>query len=111
MHGVFHIRLIEICYVNRTALVHHTEFNKLHAPADTHKARSVGNKSLDAGDLPVAGQSDGLELAAILIFSWKIRNKVMDGEDAELVQKLRLLLAYALAVSYVSIQICHITSA
>lgn len=71
MYGVLHIWLVEICYVNRTALVHHTEFNKFHAPADAHKTRGIGNKGLYAGDLAVAGQSDRLELASILIFSRK----------------------------------------
>ena len=107
VYAVFDIRLIEKCYVNRTAFIHHAELHKLQTPADTHEVRILGGKGIYADSLAVAGQADGLKAAAILIFPRKIRNKVTDVKDAELIEKQRLFFAYAFAVSYIGFKIVH----
>ena len=110
MDIVFDIRLVEKRYVNRTTLVNDTELYKLKSPAYAHKPGILRREGVYAHCLPVAGQRDRLKAAAILIFPRKIRNKVTDVNDAELIEKLRLFFAYALAVSYISIKIIHFLS-
>ena len=107
MDVIFYIRLVKKCYVNRAALVHHAELNKLQPAADTHKVRILGGEGIYADSLAVAGQCDRFKAAAILIFPRKIRNKVTDGKNAELVEKQRLFFAYALTVSYIGFKIVH----
>ena len=85
VYVVFEIRLIKISYVNRTAFVRNPKLHKLHAAADAHKSRRVCNDALNAGGLTVTGERNGFKPTAILVFSREIRNKVMDGKDAELV--------------------------
>ena len=52
----------------------------------------------------------GLKLLRSSYFLGKIRNKVTDVKDAELIEKQRLFFAYALAVSYIGIKIIHFLS-
>ena len=110
MDIVFDIRLVEKCYVNRTALINDAELYKLKSPAYAHKAGILRSEGVYANSFPVAGQRNRLKAAAILIFPRKIRNKVTDVKDAELIEKQRLFFAYALAVSYIGIKIIHFLS-
>lgn len=103
MDIVFDIRLVEKCYVNRTALINDAELYKLKSPAYAHKAGILRSEGVYANSFPVAGQRNRLKAAAILIFPRKIRNKVTDVKDAELIEKQRLFspmpLQYRISVS------------
>ena len=101
------VGLIEECYVNRAALVDGAQLHKLKPAAHAGQARSVGDQRLDADALTAACQRDGHNGAAILVFTRKIRNKVIERKDAELCKRLRLFLSYALDVSDVGIQVGH----
>ena len=104
---VLRVGLIEERYVNRTALVDGAKLHELESAAPAGQARSVGDQRLDADALTAACQRDRHNGAAILIFPRKIRNKVIERNDAELCKRLRLFLPYALDVSDVGIQVGH----
>ena len=57
--------------------------------------------------LPVKYLGDGFALRPVLIFPGEKGNKIIERKDAQLVERLRLFLAYSLNISYVSIQISH----
>ena len=73
----------------------------VHTPADVREPWRVCHQGLDTNGFPIHGQGDGLELAAVLIFSGEKRNQVIERKDAQLVKRLRLFLSYALDITNV----------
>ena len=104
---VLDVGLIKKSYVNRSAVIHRPQLHELQPASHTGQARRVRNHGLDAHRLPVAGEGNGLDRTAVLIFAGEIRNKVTQRKDAELCQRLRLFLSDALDITNVRIQICH----
>ena len=104
---VFGVGLVEEGDVEHGALVHGAELDEVETPADTGQPRRVGHHGLHADALSVQREGDGLYGAAVLVFPRKKRNKVTQRKDAELIQRLRLFLSYALEVAYVGIQVRH----
>ena len=104
---VFGIGLIKIGDIQHTAVIHRPKLHKLKAAAYPRQPRRVCHHRLHAYALTVAGQGDGFYCAAILIFPGEKRNKVKQRKDAELIERLRLFLSYALDKAYICIQVCH----
>ena len=97
---ILDIVLVEICYVNRSALVHRTELDKLHPPSDADKARHIRHKRADTHALPLRRGGDRAESGPILVARGEIGHKIIERKDAELSERLRLFLPYSLDIPY-----------
>ncbi len=104
--GIGHV---EVGDVQRAAVVHRAQLHDVEPPADPRQPRGISDHGLHADALPLAGEGDGLDAAAVLVFPGKKRDKVTQRKDAELVQSLRLFLSDALDISNVGIQISHVS--
>ena len=108
MQVVLCVGLVEEGDVEGGAVVHGAELDQVEAPSDPRQARRVGDHGLHAHALALAAEGDGLDKAAVLVFAREKRNKVTQRKDAELVERLRLFLSYALEIADIGIQILHV---
>ena len=107
MDVVLYIILIKVCYVYRSGLIHGTELQQIHPAADVHHMRRIGHEGADAHGLAVRRLGDRAEPGAVLVFAGEKRNQVMKRKDAQLVQRERLFLPYALDIANITIQFSH----
>ena len=107
---ILDIVLVEICYVNRSALIHRAELDELHAASDADKARHIRHERADAHALSLRRRRDGEEFCPILVARGEIGHEVIERKDAELSERLRLFLPYSLDKPYGCGQISHVYS-
>ena len=98
---IFYIALVEIGYIDRSAVVHGAEFYQLHPAPYAHKARLIRHRSKDAHRLLIRRLRDAAHGASVLIAAGKVGDEVIERKDAKLIESLRLFLAYTLYVSYI----------